>query len=62
MTQFDEKYDRYNFPTTSINTASGHPGNTTPEQDAMVFALRSQLESEGYTDRLDTITLVRLPS
>jgi hypothetical protein len=38
---------------------SGHPGHTTPEQDAQVFQLRSILEGLGYTERLDTLTLLR---
>jgi len=55
----DPKYDHYDFPTTSPNKQSGHPGHTTPEQDAQVHQLRMQLESEGYTERLDTLTLLR---
>ena len=55
----DPKYDDYDFPTISPNTQSGHPGHTTPEQDAQVFQLRTKLEQGGYTDRLDTLTLVR---
>ncbi|RDL32537.1 Uncharacterized protein BP5553_08993 [Venustampulla echinocandica] len=55
----DPKYDHYDFPTISPTTLSGHPGHTTPEQDAQVFQLRMKLESEGYTERLDTLTLLR---
>ncbi|EPQ63173.1 Bgt-4504 [Blumeria graminis f. sp. tritici] len=54
----DPKYDHYDFPTTSLCTLSGHPGHTTPEQDAKVVQLRKKLEQDGYTERLDTLTLV----
>jgi hypothetical protein len=57
--KLDDKYDHYDFPTTSPNALSGHPGHTTPEQDAQVYQLRMKLESAGYTERLDTLTLVR---
>ena len=57
--ELDPKYDHYDFPTTSPNKQSGHPGHTTPEQDAQVYQLRMKLEAAGYTDRLDTLTLVR---
>lgn len=55
----DPKYDHYDYPTVSSNKQSGHPGHTTPQQDAQVFQLRTKLEADGYTERLDTITLVR---
>ncbi|KAL6721120.1 cytosolic factor, phosphatidylinositol/phosphatidylcholine transfer protein [Lecanora helva] len=55
----DSKYDDYDFPTTSPNVQSGHPGHTTPEQDAQVFQLRTQLEQAGYTERLDTLCMLR---
>jgi len=55
----DPKYDDYDFPTTAPEVKSGHPGHTTPEQDAQVFQLRSMLEAMGYTDRLDTLTMLR---
>ena len=54
----DSKYDDYDYPTTSPEVKSGHPGHTTPEQDAQVFQLRTQLEQAGYKDRLDTLTMV----
>lgn len=54
----DPKYDNYDFPTISPNQQSGHPGHTTAEQDAQVHQLRSMLESAGYTERLDTLTMV----
>jgi CRAL/TRIO, N-terminal domain len=56
---FDPKYDDYDFPTTSPEARAGHPGHTTEEQDAKIFQLRSLLEQEGYTERLDTLTLLR---
>ena len=57
--KLDPKYDNYDFPTTSPTKQSGHPGHTTPEQDAQVHQLRTMLEQAGYKDRLDTLTLVR---
>lgn len=54
----DPKYDDYDYPTTSPNAQSGHPGHTTPQQNAQVFQLRSSLEQEGYKERLDTLTMV----
>lgn len=57
--KLDPKYDHYDYPTTSPTVQSGHPGHTTPEQDAQVYQLRMKLESDGFTERLDTITLVR---
>ncbi|KAL4810390.1 putative phosphatidylinositol transporter [Aspergillus unguis] len=53
------KYDDYDFPTTAPEAREGHPGHTTPEQDAKVEQLRSELEKEGYEKRLDTLTLLR---
>lgn len=38
---------------------TGYPGNTTPEQEAQILVLRSQLEQLGYTDRLDDASLLR---
>lgn len=55
----DPKYDHYDYPITSPEAKSGHPGHTTKEQDAAVHQLRMMLESEGYTKRLDTLTLLR---
>ncbi|KAJ5155394.1 Sec14 cytosolic factor [Penicillium capsulatum] len=55
----DPKYDQYDFPTTAPEPQSGHPGHTSPEQDAKVHQLRVMLEQQGYTDRLDTLTLLR---
>ncbi|PYH43563.1 SEC14 family lipid-binding protein [Aspergillus saccharolyticus JOP 1030-1] len=53
------QYDDYDFPTTAPEAQPGHPGHTTPEQDAKVEQLRSELEQLGYTERLDTLTLLR---
>lgn len=55
----DPKYDQYDFPTSAPEPQSGHPGHTTPEQDAKVHQLRSALEQLGYTERLDTLTILR---
>ena len=60
----DSKYDDYDFPSISPEKKPGHPGHTTPEQDAQVFQLRTQLEQAGCTQRLDTLSMVcdlRLP-
>lgn len=58
----DPKYDHYDFPTIAPTAQSGHPGHTTEQQDAQVSQLRMMLEQAGYTERLDTLTLVRTPS
>ncbi|KUM61557.1 hypothetical protein ACN42_g5557 [Penicillium freii] len=55
----DPKYDQYDFPTTAPEAQPGHPGHTSPEQDAKVHQLRAELEQLGYTERLDTLTLLR---
>ncbi|KAI9798578.1 MAG: cytosolic factor, phosphatidylinositol/phosphatidylcholine transfer protein [Piccolia ochrophora] len=55
----DPKYDDYDFPTTSPTKQPGHPGHLTKEQDAQVSQLRMLLEQAGYTERLDTLTLLR---
>ncbi|KAK3689597.1 CRAL-TRIO domain-containing protein [Podospora appendiculata] len=57
--ELDAKYDHYDYPTTSPVAQSGHPGYLTSEQQAQVHQLRLLLESEGYTKRLDTLTLLR---
>lgn len=56
--QLDPKYDDYEYPVIAPTPQNGHPGHTTPEQDAQVFQLRSMLEAAGYTKNLDTLTLV----
>lgn len=58
----DSKYDNFDYPTTSPEVKSGHPGHTTPEQDAQVFQLRTLLEQANYTERLDTLCMVRCVS
>lgn len=55
----DPKYDNYTYPITNPATGTGHPGHTTPEQDALVVRMREELVNEGHTERLDTINLVR---
>jgi hypothetical protein len=57
--KLDPKYDDYDYPTTAPTPQPGHPGHTTPEQDAQVFQLRSMLEAAGCTERLDTLSMVR---
>ncbi|TDZ34979.1 Sec14 cytosolic factor [Colletotrichum spinosum] len=57
--ELDPKYDQYDYPTVAPTAQTGHPGHLTPEQLAQVHQLRLTLESEGYTKRLDTLTLLR---
>ncbi|KAK6199010.1 peptide chain release factor 1 [Pestalotiopsis sp. IQ-011] len=57
--KLDPKYDDYDFPTTAPEAASGHPGHLSEEQEAQVVQFRLMLEQEGYTQRLDTLTLLR---
>ncbi|KEZ43136.1 hypothetical protein SAPIO_CDS5027 [Scedosporium apiospermum] len=57
--ELDPKYDDYDFPTTAPTPAPGHPGHLKPEEQAQVHQLRMLLEAEGYTKRLDTLTLLR---
>lgn len=58
--ELDPKYDQYDYPTTAPEVKAGHPGHLTSQQQAQVHQLRLMLEAEGYTQRLDTITLVCL--
>lgn len=58
-TDLDPKYDHYDFPTVSADNRPGFPGHTNKEQDAAVHQLRMMLEQEGYTERLDTLTMLR---
>ncbi|EGD87086.1 hypothetical protein H112_05609 [Trichophyton rubrum D6] len=53
------KYDGYDFPFQSATPQDGHPGHLTGQQIAAVQQLRMLLEAEGYTERLDTLTLLR---
>ena len=55
----DPKYDHYDYPSVSPVQIPGFPGHTTPDQDAKVYQLRVELERLGYTERLDTLTLLR---
>jgi hypothetical protein len=57
--ELDPKYDNYDFPYEAKVPANGHLGHLKPDQQAMVFQLRMLLEAEGYTKRLDTLTLLR---
>lgn len=56
--ELDPKYDDYDYPVVAPVKQDGHPGHLTPEQIEKVKQLRASLESKGYTDRLDTLTLV----
>ncbi|KAJ6260412.1 Patellin-3 [Drechslerella dactyloides] len=53
------KYDTYNFPHTNPDAPPGHPGNLSEIQEAQVHQLRSMLEAEGHTKRLDTNSMLR---
>ncbi|KYK57200.1 Sec14 cytosolic factor [Drechmeria coniospora] len=55
----DKKYDDYDFPHTAAEPQNGHAGHLTEGQIAQVHQLRMMLEAEGFTDRLDTLTLLR---
>lgn len=56
--KLNAKYDDYDFPTTAPEKNPGHPGHLSAEQESQVEQLRLLLEAEGFTDRLDTLTLV----
>jgi hypothetical protein len=56
--ELDPKYDDYDFPTTAPEAREGHPGHLNGAQQAQVHQLRLMLEAEGFTQRLDTLTLV----
>ena len=58
----DPKYDDFDFPIVAPVKVNGHPGHLTPEQNAAVKQLRESLEKQGYTDRLDSLTLVCVSS
>ncbi|KAI0424336.1 CRAL-TRIO domain-containing protein [Xylaria sp. FL1042] len=57
--ELDPKYDDYDFPTTVSESRAGHPGFLTPMHEAQIHQLRMMLESEGFTGKLDTLTLLR---
>ena len=54
----DPTHDHYDYPTTSPNVQTGHPGHLTKQQDAQVHQLRMLLEQAGFKERLDTLTMV----
>jgi len=56
--KLDPKYDDYDFPVRAPVEQNGHPGYLNEMQQAQVEQLRLMLEAEGYTKRLDTLTLV----
>lgn len=56
----NSKYDDYDFPHTALEPQDGHAGNLKEQQIAQVHQLRMMLEADGFTERLDTLTLVRL--
>lgn len=60
--ELDPKYDDYDYPTTTAEVRPGFPGHLTAAQQAQVHQLRLMLEAEGYTQRLDTLTLVESTS
>ncbi|RBR05022.1 uncharacterized protein FIESC28_11424 [Fusarium coffeatum] len=53
------KYDNYDFPIKGPEKQDGHPGYLTEDQIAKLHQFRMMLESEGCTERLDTLTLLR---
>ncbi|KKA26989.1 hypothetical protein TD95_000529 [Thielaviopsis punctulata] len=57
--KLDPKYDEFDFPVTAAAPQDGHPGYLTAEQQDKVEQLRLLLEAEGYTLRLDSLTLLR---
>ncbi|KAK4445021.1 CRAL-TRIO domain-containing protein [Podospora aff. communis PSN243] len=57
--EVDPKYDDYDYPLKAPVEQNGHAGYLTDVQQAQVHQLRSMLEAEGYTKRLDTLTLLR---
>lgn len=56
--ELDPHYDDYDYPTADSEACEGHIGNLTSAQQAKLQDLRSALVQEGYTSRLDTLTLV----
>lgn len=57
--KLDATHDHYDFPIVAPAPQSGHSGYTTEQQDAQVSQLRMMLESDGFKENLDTLTLVR---
>jgi len=60
--ELDAKYDDYDFPITAAAPMNGHAGYLTPMQQAQVHQLRMMLEAQGCKERLDTLTMVRVPA
>jgi hypothetical protein len=56
--ELDPKYDNYDFPVVAPVAQKGHSGHTTDMENAQIFQLRTMLEAAGFTERLDTLTLV----
>ncbi|KAI0973743.1 CRAL-TRIO domain-containing protein [Xylaria arbuscula] len=52
-------YDHFDFPASSIEARTGHPGWLTPDQQAQVHQLRMMLEAENFKGPLDSLTLLR---
>jgi len=70
--ELDDKYDKYDYPTTAPEVREGHPGHLTSIQQAQVHQLRELLKKEleavyesqeereaVFERRLDTLTLLR---
>lgn len=55
---FDTPYNDYDYPSVDPEGGEGYHGHLTSEQEAKLQDLRSALVKEGYTDRLDNLTLV----
>ena len=53
------KYDQYDFPTQTVASETGVYGHLTTEQQTTLDSFRSDLLRDGYSDRLDSLTLVR---
>ncbi|CAN8096800.1 unnamed protein product [Discula destructiva] len=57
--ELDSVYDVYDYPVADPEGCEGHIGHLTSAQQAKLQDLRSALAQEGYTSRLDTLTLLR---
>lgn len=51
-------YDHYDYPTVDPDESEGHIGHLTSAQQVKLQELRSALVQEGFTSRLDTLTMV----
>lgn len=56
--ELDSQHDQYGYPTADPEACEGHIGHLTSAQQTKLQDLRSALVDEGYTTRLDTLTLV----